>query len=375
MPFDFDTPINRKGTECLKWDIYQGRDVLPLWVADMDFASPPAVLAALHERVDHGIFGYSLTSRALQETIIERLRLRHGWEVHPDWIVWLPGLVTGLNIVCRAVGSPGEVILTTTPAYPPILAAPGLAGCELITVEHPNRDHAYQIDFEAIKAAITGRTRLFILCNPHNPTGRVFTEDELRALAGICLKHNLIICSDEIHCDLVLDVRKHHVSIAALDQIIAASKTFNIPGLGCSLAVIPDEGLRKRFARVMQGIVPRVNTLGLTAALAAYRDSEDWRLELIDYLRINRDLVKAFIDVTPRISMNHVEATYLAWIDARELGVSNIYAFFEQAGVGLSNGADFGAPGFVRLNFGCPRATLELALDRMAAAISKLRQG
>jgi len=382
MPFDFDTPINRKGTECLKWDIYQGRDVLPLWVADMDFASPPAVLAALHERVDHGIFGYSLTSRALQETIIERLRVRHGWEVHPDWIVWLPGLVTGLNIVCRAVGSPGEV-MTTKPAYPPILAAPGLSECELITVEHPNRGHAYQIDFEAIKAAITGRTKLFILCNPHNPTGRVFTEVELRALAGICLNHNLIICSDEIHCDLVLDVRKHHVSIAALDQNIAAhtitllapSKTFNIPGLGCSLAVIPDEGIRKRFAKVMQGIVPHVNTLGLTAALAAYHDSEDWRLELIDYLRINRDLVEAFIDATPRLTMNHVEATYLAWIDARELGVSNIYAFFEQAGVGLSNGADFGAPGFVRLNFGCPRATLELALNRMAAAINKLRQG
>ena len=383
MPFDFDTPINRKGTECLKWDIYRGRDVLPLWVADMDFASPPAILAALHERVDHGIFGYGFTSRALQETIIERLRLRHGWEVHPDWIVWLPGLVTGLNIACRAVGSPGEVILTTTPAYPPILAAPGLAGCELITVEHPNRGHAYQIDFEAIKAAITGRTRLFILCNPHNPTGRVFTADELSVLAGICLNHNLIICSDEIHCDLVLDVGKHHVSIAALDQIIAArtitllapSKTFNIPGLGCSLAVIPDEGLRKRFAGVMQGIVPHVNTLGLTAALAAYHDSEDWRLELIDYLRINRDLVEAFIDATPGLTMNHVEATYLAWIDARELGVSNIYAFFEQAGVGLSDGAAFGAPGFVRLNFGCPRATLELALNRMAAAISKLKQG
>ena len=383
MPFDFDTPINRKGTECLKWDIYQGRDVLPLWVADMDFASPPAVLAALHERVDHGIFGYSLTSRALQETIIERLLIRHGWEVHPDWIVWLPGLVTGLNIACRAVGSPGEVILTTTPIYPPILAAPGLAGCELITVEHPNRGHAYQIDFEAIKTAITGRTKLFILCNPHNPTGRVFTADELCALAGICLNHNLIICSDEIHCDLVLDVRKHHVSIAALDQNIAArtitllapSKTFNIPGLGCSLAVIPDEGLRKRFTGVMQGIVPHVNTLGLTAALAAYRNSEDWRLELIDYLRINRDLVEVFIDKTHGLSMNHVEATYLAWIDARELGVSNIYAFFEQAGVGLSNGTDFGAPGFVRLNFGCPRATLELALNRMAVAISKLKQG
>ncbi|HUN55509.1 MAG TPA: PatB family C-S lyase [Smithella sp.] len=383
MPFDFDTPINRRGTECLKWDVYHGRDVLPLWVADMDFASPPAILAALHERVDHGIFGYSLTSRALQEIIIERLRFKHGWEAHPDWIVWLPGLVTGINAACRAVGSPGDAVMTTVPIYPPILAAPKLAGRELITVEHPNRNHAYQIDFEAIKTAVTGCTKLFILCNPHNPTGRVFTSGELSTLAEICLKHDIIICSDEIHCDLVLDPDKHHVSIAALDQkiakrsitLLAPSKTFNIPGLGCSLAVIPDEGLRKRFFSVMQGIVPHVNALGLTAALAAYRDSEDWRLELIDYLRINRDQVEAFIGSTPRLSMNHVEATYLAWIDARELGVSNLYAFFEQAGVGLSDGAAFGAPGFVRLNFGCPRATLELALQRMTAAINKLGQG
>jgi len=152
--------------------------------------------------------------------------------------------------------------------------------------------------------------------------------------------------------------------------LLAPSKTFNIPGLGCSLAVIPDEGLRQRFTKSSQGIVPHVNILGYTAALAAYRDSEDWRLELIDYLRRNRDLVEAFIDLTPGLSMNHVEATYLAWIDARALGVPNTYALFEQAGVGLSDGADFGAPGFVRLNFGCPRATLELALDRMAAAIN-----
>jgi cysteine-S-conjugate beta-lyase len=383
MPFDFDTPINRKGTESLKWDIYQDRDVMPLWVADMDFVSPPEVLAALHERVGHGIFGYNLTPRVLQETIIERLLIRHGWEVKPEWLIWLPGLVTGLNIACRSVSSPGNAIMTTIPAYPPFLSAPGLAGCELTTVEHPNGNNGYQIDFEAIKAAITPQTKLFILCNPQNPTGRVFTRDELSTLAGICLDNNLIICSDEIHCDLVLDTDKNHISIATLNQIIAErsitllapSKTFNIPGLGCSLAVIPNEELRKRFTRVMEGIVPHVNTLGFTAALAAYRYGEDWRLKLIDYLRRNRDLVENFINLSPGLSMNHVEATYLAWIDARELAVSNIYAFFEQAGVGLSDGTDFGAPGFVRLNFGCPRVILELALDRMASAIRKFRQG
>lgn len=382
MPFDFDTPINRKDTGSIKWDIYQGRDVLPLWVADMDFASPPQVLAALHERIDHGIFGYAFAPRGLKEMIIERLRTRHNWDVHSDWLVWLPGLVTGINIACRAIAAPGDAILTTIPAYPPFLAAPELAGCELITVEHPNRNGAYQIDFEAIESAVTEHTRLFILCNPHNPTGRVFTRQELSKLVEICLRRNLIICADEIHCDLVLDADKRHTSIAALDQAIAArtitllspSKTFNLPGLGCSLAVIPDEGLRKRFTNVMQGIVPHVNIMGYTAALAAYRDCEDWHRELIDYLRRNRERVESFIGSTPGLSMNHVEATYLAWIDARELDVPDPYIFFEEAGVGLSNGADFGVPGFVRLNFGCPRATLEMALDRISAAIRNLKR-
>jgi cysteine-S-conjugate beta-lyase len=383
MPFDFDTPINRRGTACLKWDIYKERDVLPMWVADMDFASPPAVLAALHNRVDHGIFGYNLTPGALEETIIERLRVRHKWDVQPEWIVWLPGLVTGLNIACRAAACPGEAILTTTPAYPPFLLAPKLAGCELITIEHPNIDKAYWIDFEGIKGAITPNTKLFVLCNPHNPTGRVFTRNELLNLAEICLNRNLIICADEIHCDLVLDADKNHISIASLDKTIAArtitllapSKTFNLPGLGCSLAIIPDKELRTRFENIMHGIVPHVNTMGFIAALAAYRDSEDWRMDLIDYLRKNRDIVESFIGSSPVLSMNHVQATYLAWIDARKLGVPNIYSFFEQAGVGLSDGADFGCPGFMRLNFGCPRATLEMGLRRMAAAISKHRQG
>ena len=381
MLFDFDTPINRKGSDSLKWDIYQGRDVIPLWVADMDFASPPEVLAALHQQVDHGVFGYSLTPGALTEIVVERLCTRHGWMVEPQWMVWLPGLVSGLNIACRTASSPGDAILTTTPAYPPFLSAPGLAGCNLITVEHPDCGSSYSIDFDGIEAAVTPCTRLFILCNPHNPTGRVFTREELLRLADICRRRDLILCADEIHCDLVLDADKRHQSIAALDPDIAArtitllapSKTFNIPGLGCSLAVIPDAGLRRRFTGIMKGIVPHVNNLGFTAALAAYRYGEKWRLALIDYLRRNRDRVESFISAMPGLSMNHVEATYLAWIDARNLGVSGAYAFFEQAGVGLSDGTDFGAPGFVRLNFGCPRSTLELALDRMAAAMCKFK--
>jgi len=383
MVYDFDTPIDRRNTDSLKWDIYNGRDVLAMWVADMDFASPPEVAAALKKRVEHGVFGYTLTPRELKETVIERLRTRHHWDVRPEWLVWLPGLVSGLNIACRAASSPGDAILTTTPAYPPFLSAPGLAGCELITVNHPILNQAYTIDFEGLESAITPRTRLFILCNPHNPTGRVFTRYELSRLAEICLSRDIIICSDEIHCDLILDIGCRHISIAALDRtiephtitLLSPSKTFNLPGLGCSLAVIPEEGLRKRFITVMQGIVPHVNTLGFTAALAAYRDCEPWRLDLIEYLRRNRNLVEAFVEKTPGLAMSHVEATYLAWIDARGLGINNAYAFFEQAGVGLSDGKDFGCPGFVRLNFGCPRTTLQKALERMAKAVAGLSQG
>lgn len=374
--FDFDTPLNRHATNSLKWDLYAGRDVIPMWVADMDFRSPPAVIEALHARIAHGIFGYTVASRELREIVIDRLATRHAWKVQPEWIVWLPGLVTGLNVACRAVGAPGDAVLTTIPAYPPFLSAPALASRRCITIAHPVMNGRYILDFEGIERAITPDTRLFILCNPQNPTGRVFSPDELGHLAQICLRHGITLCSDEIHCDLVLDPDARHTSIAALDPDIAAqsitllapSKTYNIPGLGCSLAVIPDPDIRQGFLAAMQGIVPHVNALGYTAALAAYRDGEPWRLALIDYLRANRDLVEDTIARTPGLSMQHIEATYLAWIDAHALGAADPIATFAAAGLGLSNGAEFGLPGFVRLNFGCPRTTLQEGLQRLVKA-------
>ena len=376
--FDFDTPVDRRGTGSLKWDLYQGRDIIPLWVADMDFAAPPAVIAALKKRVSHGVFGYTLAPRELPEVVTQMLEREHGWKTDPQWLVWLPGLVTGINVVCRAVGETGDAVMTTTPAYPPFLHAPGLSGRSLTTVPHLDDGTRSVFDFAGMEQAMTGSTRLFLLCNPQNPTGRVFTREELLRLARICLSRGAIICSDEIHCGLVLDPDARHLSIAALDEEIARmsitllspSKTFNLPGLGFSLAVIPDNGLRERFRRAMEGIVPHVNTLGYTAALAAYHDSEAWRSALIDYLRTNRKLVETFVAQTPGMSMHHVEATYLAWIDCRQLGTQDPAAFFERNGVSLSNGKDFGAPGFVRLNFGCPRGTLARALERMESAVA-----
>jgi cystathionine beta-lyase len=229
------------------------------------------------------------------------------------------------------------------------------------------------MDLEALAAAITPQTKLLLLCSPHNPVGRVWSRDELLGLGELACKHDLIICSDEIHADLVLDTDKKHLPLASLDPEIsrrtitlqAPSKTYNIPGLGCSYAVVSEPALRLRLQRGMEGIVPHVNALGYVAAEAAYRHGEPWRQALISYLRANRELLMHFIDGIPGLVVSPVEATYLAWIDLRERGIERPQQFFEQAGVGLSGGRSFDLPGFVRLNFGCPRLLLEKALARM----------
>lgn len=381
--FDFDTPVDRRVTASLKWDRYKGRDVIPLWVADMDFRSPPAVIAALKAHVAHGVFGYTLPPDDLVETVVDMLERHHSWQVRPEWIVWLPGLVSGINGACRCVGNPGDGVMTTVPAYPPFLSAPALSQRSLVRVAHREDACGWGLDLDDIARGMTDRTRLFILCNPQNPTGRVFTGDELSGLARVCLDRGVVICSDEIHCGLVLDSERSHICLASLDEAIARrtitllspSKTYNLPGLGCSLAVIPDGGLRSAFRAAMAGIVPHVNALGFTAALAAYCDGEDWRQALLAYLRDNRDLVESFVARTPGLAMHHVEATYLSWIDCRALRVQAPAALFEEAGVGLSDGADFGEAGFVRLNFGCPRTLLGEALGRMGDAVEKLFLG
>ncbi len=379
IAFDFDLPVDRHDTGSQKWDRYAGRDVIPMWVADMDFRSPPAVIAALHERVDHGVFGYTSAPDELPQVIVEHLARDCDWRIEPQWIVWLPGLVTGLNLACLLAGEPGDAVVTLTPIYPPFLSAPRHAHRQSIRVPLANASEGWVIDLDHLAAAITPRTRMLMLCNPHNPVGRVYTRDELSAVAEICSRHDLTICSDEIHCGLILDPDRLHVPLAALSPeiaersltLMAPSKTYNIPGLGMSFAIVPNVALRQQLYRSMAGFTPAVNTLGFTAAHAAYRDGEAWRVALLDYLRRNRDLVEQRIATMPGLSMRHVEATYLAWIDARETGVADAHRFFEEAGVGLSDGKDFGAPGFVRLNFGCPRALLATGLERIAAALRR----
>ena len=376
--FDFDTIIDRSNTGSEKWDRYRGRDVIPLWVADMDFRSPPAVMAALHERIEHGVFGYTHPQPGLMDAVLEHLERDFSWPVTPEWLVWLPGLVCGLNVLNRAVGQAGDEVITFTPVYPPFMSAPTLSQRSTVKVPLVLEGGRWVADLEALERAITPRTRLLLLCSPHNPVGRVWSREELQQFAGVAERHDLVIGSDDIHAGLILDEGIRHMPIAALSPetarrtitLLAPSKTYNIPGLGCSFAVISDPVLRKGFIRAAGRIVPHVNLLGYTAAEAAYRHGEGWRQALLSYLRGNRDLVAEAVRRMPGLSMTPVEATYLAWIDARAAGLEDPGTFFEKAGVGLSNGKDFDAAGFVRLNFGCSRILLKEALMRMETALA-----
>lgn len=381
MSFDFDTPIDRARSDSQKWQKYAGQDILPLWVADMDFAAPPAVLDALQARVAHGVLGYAKPLASLAEATVGYCARRYGWSVDPSWLVWLPGLVTGLNVAARALGEDGDEILCATPVYPPFMSSPANQRRRTVAVPMVRNGARWEMDFAALERAVTPRSRAFFLCSPHNPVGRAFTRAELAQLAAFCVRHHLTLVSDEIHCDLILD-DVAHLPTAALSPEIAArsitlmapSKTYNVPGLGTSLAIIPDAGLRAAFTRAASGIVPDANVLGLVACEAAFRHGEPWRQALLAYLRGNRDLIEQTVasGKLPGVTLTHVEATYLAWLDISALKLEHAHAFFERHGLGFSDGAPFGAAPntHVRLNFGCTRATLTEALARLQRAVA-----
>jgi cystathionine beta-lyase len=384
VTYDFDRVVDRRVTESNKWRKFPP-DVLPLWVADMDFPSPAPVIQALHERVDHGFFGYGVEQPEFYEVITERLQKRYGWRVAPEAIVHLPGVIPGFNLACRAFASPGDGLVLGTPMYPPILRAPDNCGLTREEAELAQRpDGRYVIDFDTFRGAIHSRTRLFVLCNPHNPIGRVWERSELTQLAEICLERGLVIVADEIHCDLVYPGHQH-VPIASLSPeierrtitLMAPSKTFNLPGLKSSLAIVPDAALRERFLATQLDLVKAVNILGYTATLAAYRDGQPWLDELLRYLEANRDFLADYVRAhLPGITMAKPEGTYLAWLDCRSAGIhgGDPYAFFlDRARVALNDGATFGRPGrgFVRLNFACPRPILADGLERMRRALAE----
>ena len=380
---DFDRVIDRRSTDSNKWRKFPA-DVLPLWVADMDFPSPPAVVRALHARVDHGFFGYLADPNELPGVVAERVAKRYGWRISPEAVLSLPGVIAGFNQALRALTSPGDGMLVQTPVYPPILRSAGNHG--LRRDEHAltrGADGRYTVDLDAFAAALRADTKVFLLCNPHNPVGRLYGRAELEGMAEACRRRDVVIVADEIHCDLLHDGRQH-VPIASLAPeieqrtitLMAPSKTFNLPGLKCAVAIIPDAALRERFAAAAGDLVAKINVLGYTAALAAYREGDAWLAALLGYLAANRDfLVRQVRATLPGVAVAPPEATYLAWLDCRSAGPAarDPYTFFlERARVALNDGTAFGpgGAGFVRLNFACPRALLAEGLERMRAALA-----
>ena len=379
MRFEFDKIINRMGTSSSKWNKYNRPDIIPMWVADMDFETAPCIKSALLDRINHGIYGYTEPPKELPSTVTQYLKTEFNWSIDTDWIVWLPSLVVGLNIVSRAFADKGEAILSNTPIYPPFLSAPINGARQAITAPLIWNGEKWVMDFDLLEKTVTNKTKAFLFCSPHNPTGRVWDTNELNALVNFCNKHNLTLISDEIHAGLILDKDKSHTVTANIPDaadisvtLLSASKTFNMPGLGCAYAIVKNPILRNKLKKIMSGIVHHVGALGYTATLAAYSEGKPWHDALVDYLRLNRDLVETSLTPHTRLKTYHSEATYLTWIDARQMNVENPSEYFEQFGVGIYDGTPFGAPGFLRLNFACPRTMLSEALSRIQRGLDAL---
>ncbi len=376
----FDSHVDRKQTNSIKWDKYQNADILPMWIADSDFRVPKEITEALQEHINHGVFGYGKPPARLTELLVERMKTLYNWDIQPEWIVFLPGLVCGLNLAVRSLTEAHQSVITPRPIYPPFVSSIKLAQRTASYAPVTLQDKRWLIDFTQVETA--PESKLLLFCNPLNPGGTVYRRNELEQILTFVEKNDLYVCSDEIHCDLILDTDVKHIPFASLNKsaeqrsvtLIAPSKTFNIAGLGASMAIIPNSALRHKFNKVRAGIVPDVNVLAYTAAQAAYESGQPWLEQQLAYLRQNRGTLTAAINSMPYLTIQHIEATYLAWIDASALPVTSAFKFFEQAGVGLSPGADFGDPKFVRLNFGCTHETLVEALRRMSVAIATLEK-
>ena len=347
---DFDLVLERRGSNSAKWDRYAGTDILPMWVADMDFKVPQQIIDALGERAAHGIFGYDSESAELKQVIVERMEMLYDWEVSIDEILFLPGVVAGLNQACRSLVSPDESVITATPVYFPFLSAPENWGRKLHRIPCRKNRNTWPFPVEQMAASMAEytETKLLLLCNPFNPVGRMLDLEELSGIVEICSRNNVWICSDEIHCELVLDDRSH-IPTATISReaeeititMMAPTKTFNLAGLGGSFAVIKNPVLREQFIEGGKGMISRLTTFAYISMLAAYRDCEPWRRDLLAYLRANRDYLANRIDGISGISMSPVEATYLAWLDVSMLNLDDPMEFFESAGVGLSDGPQF----------------------------------
>ena len=375
MLYDFDEVTERRGSWSTRWEKFPG-DVIPLWVADTDFKAPPAVLAAIARRAAHGVFGYSAPPAELRAAVVERMQRLYRWRVESDWVVFVSGVVPGLHLAARHLMRADQHALVPTPVYHHLKQSLQKAQRAHTDVPLALADGRWVWDESALAAAVRPQSRLLMLCNPQNPGGTIFTRAELERLAAFAARHDLLICSDEIHAEILLDEGKPHVPVASLSPgicrrtvtLISPNKAYGFPGAGCAFAIIEDADLRRAFSADFHATVHDASVFAYEAALAAYRECDDWMRAQLAYLRTNRDLVEKRVASMPGLKMAHVEATYLAWIDASGLGVADPYQHFIKHGVAMSPGSQFGAPQFVRLNFGTRRALLEQALERISSA-------
>ena len=389
--WNFDEPYEREGTDCIKYDrreeVFGVKDVIPMWVADMDFNTPDFIVESLRRRLDHGIFGYSFRPDEYYTSIINWIRLRHSWNVEKEWISFCPGIVPALNFCTLAFTQPGDSIIVQPPVYFPFFSAVESHGRKLIYNQLIESGGKWTMDYDSLVAGIDSGTKMIFISNPHNPVGRVWTPEELDNLANICLARNIIIISDEIHCDLALPGFTH-TPLASLSEkiarntvtLIAPSKTFNLAGLSTSSVIISDPGLRKSFNRVVDNLhVGNGNIFGTVASISAYTNGHKWLDSLLDYIDNNVEFVKDYCrEMIPEIVPVQPEATYMIWLDCRKFGMKGkeLQSFFvSKAGVGMNEGSTFGpgGDGFMRMNLGATHNTVMNALEKIEAAVKSVR--
>lgn len=388
MKHNFENVINRRDTRSYKWDqsdkLFGDQDILPMWVADMDFAAPPAVIEALRKRVDHGVFGYTIRPRSYYDAITGWMKKRHHWEIKQEWITTSPGVVTALSLLVTQLTKPGEKVIIQTPVYPPFHSV--VTRNDRILVENPLllKDNTYSIDFTGLEQLMMDPdVKVMLLCNPHNPVGRVWKREELQKIGELSLKHDVFIISDEIHCDLVFKGFQHIPFASLSDEFaknsitcIAPTKTFNIAGIQASNVIIPDASYRKQYNDKLSTLSLHMEScFGLAAVEAAYTEGEDWLDELLDYLYDNLEYtLNYFSRLLPEISVIRPEGTYLVWLDCRHLGLSVNQLkdlMYKHAKVAFNEGSTFGrnGEGFLRMNIACPRSTLIEGLNRFEQAV------
>lgn len=388
----FDEIVDRKNTDSLKWDCCKQRfgreDILPMWVADMDFKSPSVITEAIIRRAEHGVFGYTEVSEELTAALTGWMKKRHGWQIDDRWLVFSPSVVTSVNTAILAYTNPGDKVLLQTPIYYPFYSSIKDNERQLVTNSLRNNNGYFEIDFEDLERKLADNVKIMIFCSPHNPIGKVWKIHELKEVLRLCKKYNVILVSDEIHSDLVFSGHKH-IPVSSLAEkdfdkcitLVSPTKTFNIAGLSVSAAIIPDTELRRKFRSfINKSGTGLLNIFGLEAAKAAYTNGEEWLEELLVYLEGNLNVLEEYFKKNiPQIKVIRPEATYLVWLDCKELPVpaEKLKDFFvNQAGVGLNDGLIFGQEGygFQRLNFACPKALLSEGLERIKNAVQKLNK-